>query len=438
MVAGGGGGIVRTGAIIAERSGLTGKGGAGGTGAGTGGGTGAGAGTGAGVGSGAGVGVGTGAGVGAGARVGVGTGAGVGTGTGAGVGAGAGVSGRAGAAAREAEQPAAGRADGDQPGLRSARAGRVRASDWKVWLLPAIFTIASGIAVLRLAGSAAVLRHTSVSWVDLAAVAVIYPIFAGLRGLRFQRLLRSRQLTWRETVGVGWLYSAACSLLPGGLGEASLPAMYGGARGGAAESTAALVTTRVQDLLSWLAVLVAAGFVVLRQLPAAAVPLLALAVAVTGAASAIAFSGPLRRRLFALARPLPAVAAFLGEMDARLGPMVGDGETWAITLALRLVSVLKYYLALRAFGMPVTPLMAAVGGALLALVLVLPIQGVAGLGTVELWWIAALALFGITGPQVAVAAIGMHVLLLLLSVACGGLALAYAPAGSLQRRRAVA
>ena len=165
-------------------------------------------------------------------------------------------------------------------------------------------------------------------------------------------------------------------------------------------------------------------------------PLLGLALLITAAGVLLAFLAPFRHFLLkAGARlPVPALPRFLTELDESLGPMAGDGASWALTLALRLVSTFKYYFALRAFGAPVTPLMAAVGGALLALVLVIPIQGVAGLGTVELWWISALALFGVPAPEAAVAAIGTHVLLLVLSVACGAAALAYRPAGLWPRR----
>jgi hypothetical protein len=289
----------------------------------------------------------------------------------------------------------------------------------KIWLLPAAFTVVAGIAVLRTAGSWAAVRQVSISWPDLLLAAALYPVFAALRGLRF-RMLLSRPLSLREAVGMGWLYSAACSILPGGLGEASLPAIYGGV----AEATAALVTTRVQDLLSWLVVLVGAGFWAGRVLPAGAAPLLLLALALTLAGALVAFVPPVRRTLFGLAAPLPKVYRFLTDMDAGLSLMARDGDSWAATFALRLLSVLKYYFALRAFGAPVTPGMAAIGGALLALLLALPIQGLAGFGTMELWWVAALALFAIPGQAALVAALGTHLVLLVMSVACGGAALA--------------
>jgi uncharacterized membrane protein YbhN (UPF0104 family) len=295
------------------------------------------------------------------------------------------------------------------------------------WLVPAVFTLAGGLAFARIVGSAAALVRVHVSWADLAAVAALYPVFAAVRGLRF-RLLMARRPGWAESVGLGFLYSAACSILPGGLGEASLPALRAGVPGGAAEASAAVLLTRVQDLLSWLAVLVAGGLAVAWSLPGIAVPLLAVALLATAAGSTLVFAPGLRGRLLVGARRLPVkVRGFLGDLDAGLGAMASDGGSWGVTVALRLLSTAKYYFALRAFGAPVTLPEAAVGGALLALLLAIPVQGVAGLGTVEVWWIAILGVFGMFGPQAAVAALGTHVSLLLLSILCGGVALAVPP-----------
>lgn len=292
---------------------------------------------------------------------------------------------------------------------------------WQRWAVPAGVTLLAGVAVLRLARPLGAIRSVQVSWGDLAAAAAIYAVFAALRGVRF-RLLLARRLSWSEAVRIGWIYSAACSVLPGGLGEASLPALYGSA----ADATAALVTTRVQDLLSWLLVLVAAGFAAGQALPAAAAPALGVGLAITAAGALFTFSGAVRRPVLRLARrlPVPALAGFLGEFDGRLGVMARDRGSWGATAALRLASIAKYYIALRAFGLPVTPLAAAVGGALVALALTIPLQGLAGLGTVELVWIAALALFGVPWPQAAVAAFGTHAVLLASSVLLGGLAMA--------------
>ncbi|HVB11000.1 MAG TPA: lysylphosphatidylglycerol synthase transmembrane domain-containing protein [Bacillota bacterium] len=311
------------------------------------------------------------------------------------------------------------------PRLRSPRPRRTEGPGWKVWLGPALFTVVAGYAVLRGIGSVGALRRVSVDWLDLGAAAAIYPVFAAVRGLRFQALM-SQPMTWRRAVGIGWMYSAATSVLPGGLGEASLPVLYRGKQGGVADATAALVTTRVQDLLSWLVILVLAGLSALHLLPRGAWIGLVLAVLLTAGAALFTFVAPVRRWVLRLCArlPLPTLAGFLDDFDRRLQPMAWDGRAWGLTFALRLLSTFKYFFALQAFGAPVTPLMAAVGGALLALVLVIPVQGIAGLGTVELSWMAALTLFGVPGTEAAVAALGTHALLLILSLACGGLALA--------------
>lgn len=295
------------------------------------------------------------------------------------------------------------------------------------WGIPAVFSAAGIYAVLKSLGSFGMLLHVHPVWPDLLLVLLVYPVFAAGRGLRFRMLLHD-QSTWQETVGLGWLYSAACSVLPGGLGEVSLPLIYRGAPGGAAHATAAMAVARVQDLLSWLVVLVIAGFAV-STLPAGSMALLGVSLAVTALGTVLVFVPPVRRAFFRLAGiiPWPRLHTFLAQIDARLGGMVYNVPSWAVAFALRILSTLSYYLVLRAFGADVTFMEAAVGGALAALLLTLPVQGVAGLGTVEVWWIMILRLFGTPWSVAAVAAIGVHLTLLVLSVAVGGLSFKTAP-----------
>ncbi len=295
------------------------------------------------------------------------------------------------------------------------------------WGIPAVFSIAGIYAVVKSLGSLSMLGRVHPYWPDLLAVLVVYPVFAAGRGLRFRQLLRDRS-SWQETVGLGWLYSAACSVLPGGIGEVSLPLIYRGAPGGAAHATAAMAVARVQDLLSWLVILVIAGFAV-SSLPKGSMALLGVSLAVTALGTLLVFLPPVRRAVFRAANiiPWPRLHVFLGQIDARLGGMVYNIPSWLVTFALRILSILSYYLTLRAFGAPVTFAEASVGGALAALLLVLPVQGVAGLGTVEVWWIMILRLFGTPWSVAAVAAIGVHMTLLILSVAVGGLSFKTAP-----------
>ena len=295
------------------------------------------------------------------------------------------------------------------------------------WGIPAVFSLAGIYAVVKSLGSLNMLWHIHPYWPDLLLVLVVYPVFAAGRGLRFRQLLRD-EANWQRTVGLGWLYSAACSVLPGGIGEVSLPLIYRSAPGGPAHATAAMAVARVQDLLSWLVILVIAGFAV-SNLPKDSMALLGISLVVTALGTLMVFVPPARRFLFRLAGviPWPKLHRFLAQIDERLGGMVYNVPSWVVTFGLRLLSILSYYLALRAFGAPVTFAEASVGGALAALLLVLPVQGVAGLGTVEVWWIMILRLFGTPWSVAAVAAIGVHMTLLVLSVAVGGLSFKTAP-----------
>jgi uncharacterized membrane protein YbhN (UPF0104 family) len=295
------------------------------------------------------------------------------------------------------------------------------------WGIPIVFSLGGIYAVAKSLGSFRALAQVHPVWPFLLGVALVYPVFAALRGLRFRQLLRDNQ-SWSVTVGLGWLYTAACQVLPGGIGEVSMPLLYRNAPGGVPHATAAMAVARVQDLLSWLVILGIAGFAV-SALPATSYYLLGASLLVTAIGCALVFISPLRRAFFRLLRPIPwpKLHTFLEQLDERLRGMVYDAPSWISTFGLRLLSILSYYFALRAFGAPVTFAEASVGGALAALLLTLPVQGVAGIGTVEVWWIMILRLFGTPWSVAAVAAVGVHVSLLVMSLVVGGLSFKTSP-----------
>jgi uncharacterized membrane protein YbhN (UPF0104 family) len=289
---------------------------------------------------------------------------------------------------------------------------------WLRWAFPVLFTAAGALAVVRSLGSFAVFRSFSINWLDLSVMAVLYLLFTAGRGLRFRLLIRSAE-PWLRTAEVGFVYTAACNVFPGGIGEFTLPAMYRRLPEGTARATAALAFTRVLDLLSWLPFL-AVGFF-LARLPSGAFILLPLSLAGTVVATLVVFARPVRRPVLRLlARlPHPAVAGFLEAFERRLDEMAGNTGAFLVTLALRLLSIGAYYFVLLALGIHVGIGAAAVGGALVAMLLALPIQGVAGFGTVELWWMSVLHLYGVALPLAAVAAIGLHLSMLIVSLLLG-------------------
>jgi uncharacterized membrane protein YbhN (UPF0104 family) len=309
------------------------------------------------------------------------------------------------------------------PSPLRAGAGRLPA-----WGLLGAFTLAGAWAVARSLGSARTLATVRPQWPDLAAVAVLYALFTAGRGVRFRLLLPGR-LSWAEAVGLGWLYSAVVSVLPGGLGELAVPVLCRRAPGGAAAATAAVVLSRIQDLLSWVVVVAGVAPLLTGLVVPARLGLAAGTAAVCAASAALLWPRS-RRALVVLGRALPlaGVQAFLDRLDGDLGAMARNGAAWVVTFALRGLSVGTYYFALHAFGARVTVAEAAAGGALVALLLVLPVQGIAGLGTVEVWWITALRLFGLSWPVAAVAAIGLHLALLLGSLLVGLASVGLAPA----------
>lgn len=286
------------------------------------------------------------------------------------------------------------------------------------WAFPVLFSLAGAVAVWRSLGSLSVLRHVALHWPAFWAMTVTYVLFTALRGVRFRLLMRSHE-PWFKTAEVGFVYSAATNVFPGGLGEFCLPAIYRTLPEGTSRALAALTVSRVQDLLSWLPFL-AVGFF-LSRLPAAAFLLLPISLLGTAAAALFVFVSAWRNRILTLiARiPHPRLRPFLKTFDERLDDMVRNTPAWGATFLLRLLSVFNYFFVLHFLGLEVGLGAAAVGGALVALLLALPIQGIAGLGTVEVWWISVLHLYGVPLPAAALGAIGLHVSTLVLSLMLG-------------------
>jgi len=284
--------------------------------------------------------------------------------------------------------------------------------------LPAAFSVLGILAVLRSLGSLRALPHLHLSPGDLWAMALVYVLFTAVRGLRFRALMGSAE-PWHRSAAVGFVYSAATNIFPGGIGEFSLPVIYRALPEGAARATAALLVARVQDLLSWLPFLLLG--LLLGGLPRESFLLLPFSLAATFLSAVLVFVPRARQSLFALGRhiPLPRLQAFLAAVDRAIGPSALAGPALAYTLLLRAFSIASYFFVLRGFEVPVTLAESAVGGALVALLLALPIQGIAGIGTVEVWWISVLHLYGVPLGTALVGAIGLHATTLILSVLLG-------------------
>jgi len=179
----------------------------------------------------------------------------------------------------------------------------------------------------------------------------------------------------------------------------------------------AAVAARLLDLVSLLAIgLVTAPFAGAR------LPALVWAIAAAALLLGLAVLAGLRARRFrapllGLLGRLPGGRRVAGRADLALEELGGGrrlaGLTLTTTLA-RVATAIQYTALFAALGQSVTVWQAWFALSFRTLLLAIPVQGLAGLGTTQLWWTAALTVMG--WPAQRAATVGFQIHLLDLSV----------------------
>lgn len=179
------------------------------------------------------------------------------------------------------------------------------------------------------------------------------------------------------------------------------------------------VLARAADLasLALIALLVSPLAGVVLPLPAmAAVIAVGLGVAVVTAALLWQRS---RRTLLFRASSLPRVGGLAQRLDAAFETMSDRRRLAglaATTLLARAISAVEYMALFAAVAMPLDFWQSSFAVSTRTLLLAFPIQGLAGLGTTQLWWAAALALLGRPLTAALAAGLAVHLLDLAASV----------------------
>lgn len=295
------------------------------------------------------------------------------------------------------------------------------------WLIAGTATVLAGF-LLR--GQIALLlrdvKGVTITPIWFAVGVCTYALFVFLRGMRLTLLAGTAGSTARPFF-LGALYTAGCSFLPGGLGELVVPIWYRRETGFSGPFTAAVIVARLQDILSWLAIILALGLGT-TLFGRERILLLVVAVGVILLTVAL-WSGVVRRGLIQRLQAWPwlhrRTGSFVSEVDRSLSHSWGIHSAWLLTVALRLMSIATYYAMLRAVGVLVSPAALGVAGGIVAVLLILPIQGIAGLGTEELWWTLMLRSLGVRFSLILPSALALHVPLLLLSAVFFSLALTW-------------
>lgn len=266
------------------------------------------------------------------------------------------------------------------------------------------------------AGVLAAVTHAATGWVLLA--------FAGSLGTLATRSFRFHvffpEVTFAAFLPVTALYNALAVVLPGGLGEAFF-ALYLRRRigRGLIDIGGRLLVTRLMDLVTLMGILALSGLVPGAHLwaripPVLGVGLWAMLLVALGLLGLIWRGGRPGRGLRLPRRMVEGVERAREGMQARvLTPSL------VVTLVNRIIGIVGYWGLFQALSLPLNLWEAAAAYAFVNLCLAIPVQGVLGAGSVDLWWVLALSALGVAARMATTSAVAIHVWLLVFALLPG-------------------
>lgn len=293
---------------------------------------------------------------------------------------------------------------------------------WLRVVVPVLVTVALLFLVLRAVRPAELgetLREVSPGLCLLAALAAFG--FISARAWRYRLLLGNGQPGRLRTILAVTLSSWGASLiLPGPSGDAAFVVLARTRlKAPVAVGAGAAVLSRLLDVSSLL-------LVALITAPLAGVILPRL-ILVAGAALALLIAAGLTGLFWS--RPRRAIVGWLEHLSLPPGiherlhfaiEELGSGSRPALlllaTLAMRVATGLQYFLLFAAIDQPLSMVQVWFALSIRTLLLAVPVQGLGGFGTTQLWWTAGLTLLGWPADEALAASLAVHLLDLVVSV----------------------
>src|ERR1700737_1112325 len=289
-------------------------------------------------------------------------------------------------------------------------------------VVPLLVTLALLFLVLRVVKPlelADALGDFSPGLALLAALAAFG--FIAARAWRYRLLLGNGQPRRMRTIlGVTLSSWGASLILPGRSGDAAF-VMLARTRlkPPVAVGVGAALLSRLLDVASLLLVVLItaplAGVILPRPLLGAGV---ALALRLAAGLTALFWSRPRRRIVRWLERlALPAsIHERLHFAVEELGSGGRPALLVAATLAARVATGLQYFALFAAIDQPLSLVQVWFALSIRTLLLAVPVQGLVGLGTMQVWWTAALTLLGWPAEEALPASLAVHLLDLCVSL----------------------
>ena len=259
------------------------------------------------------------------------------------------------------------------------------------------------------------LEHVSLPLLGLAAV--LAAAYVGLRAWRYRMLLG--QGSALGVVGVTAASWGAGQVLPGpGSDAAFVWLSRRDLNASVTRGTGAALVARLLDIVSLTVILlVSADLAGVRLGRPVRLSAIVLAVFLVLALLALFAERP-RRRLLAWAERLPLVGGLAVRAEVALAELSSWQTVAALALATvgaRLVTALEYLCLFLALGAHLSLWQVWLALAVRTLLFALPVQGVGGMGTSQIWWAGGLSLAGL--PVAAALSLGLEVQILDLVVA---------------------
>ena len=304
----------------------------------------------------------------------------------------------------------------------------MRPRRWLRLAMAAVVTVALLFLVLRAVPPAELVEtmsEVSPGLVLLAALAAF--AFISARALRYRLLLGNGRPRRIRTILAVTLSSWGASLiLPGPSGDAAFVVLARTRlKAPVVVGVGAAVLSRLLDVASLLLVALVmaplAGVALPRPLLGGGV---GLAVLIAAGLTALFWSGSRRALVGWLERLTlpPTIHERLHVAIEELGSGSRPLLLVAATLAARVATGLQYFVLFAAIDQPLSLVQVWFALSIRTLLLAVPIQGLVGLGTMQLWWTAALTLLGWPADEALAASLAVHLLDLGISLpqAAGG------------------
>jgi uncharacterized membrane protein YbhN (UPF0104 family) len=284
-----------------------------------------------------------------------------------------------------------------------------------VGALVAAVLLALVLTKVSIARVEAALAHVSVPLLVLAALLAV--AYVAMRAWRYHLLLGRG--SWVATMGVTAASWGAGQVLPGpGSDAAFIWFAKSDLDASVTRGTGAALVARLLDLASLaMILLVSADLAGVRLARPLRITAVALAIGLV-VLLLLFFVRPTRRWLLARAERLPVVGSFAVRAEVALADLSSSRVVAGLvvsTVLARVLAALEYLCFFWALGAHLSFWQVWLALAVRTLLFALPVQGLGGLGTSQVWWAGGLALAGL--PLTAALTLGLEVQVLDLVVA---------------------